>query len=105
MSQQSSRKIAAIYDLREAAEAKANAENAVEIDPTPNSRDALLDAQIELEAKTADAVDACHDCDDTSHDHAPKVASGSGTPAASRKRTNQDDNVIEVDFAAGARSA
>lgn len=105
MSEQSSRKIAAIYDLRDAAEAKANAQNAVESHSTPDSRDALLDAQIELEAKTADAVDVCHDCDDPTHDHDRKNTGGGGTPAAARERPRTTDNVIEVDFEAGSEGA
>lgn len=101
-----SKKIAAIYDLREAAEAKAAAQLAVEMSPTPGSRDALLDAQIELEARTAEAVDACHDCEDPAHGHGRDAVrdSGHGTPAP-RERAGYENNVIDVDFGAGARSA
>jgi hypothetical protein len=58
----SGKKIEAIYSLREAAEAKALAEVKAAIDPTPEARDELLDAQLNLEAKTQDAVEACHEC-------------------------------------------
>lgn len=58
----SNKKTEAIYSLRNAAEAKALAEVRVEADPTPAARDALLEAQLELEAKTHDAVEACHEC-------------------------------------------
>ncbi len=111
-SQPSSKKVAAIYDLREAAEAKAKAQVAVENDSTPGSRDALLEAQIELENKTADAVEACHDCDDASHDHPPRGgasramagATGGGTPAA-REPASDRSNVIDVDFGGRTKSA
>jgi len=63
----SARKIDAIYSLRDAAAAKAVAEMHVDAEPTPASRDALLDAQLELEAKTQDAIEACHEC---GHAHA-----------------------------------
>lgn len=103
--QQSNKKIAAIYDLREAAEVKAAAQLAVDMNPTPTSRDALLDAQLDLEARTADAVDACHDCDDPSHDHASSGRSAKrGTPAP-RERSGYENNVIDVDFGPGTRSA
>ena len=59
---ESRHKIDAIYSLREAAEAKAFAEMKVEIESTPSSRDKLLDAQLELESKTQDAIEACHEC-------------------------------------------
>lgn len=108
----SSKKVAAIYDLRAAAEAKAKAQVAVEHDSTPNSRDALLEAQIELENKTADAVEACHDCDDTSHDHrqagSARTSRGGapeGGAPAPRERSSDRSNVIDVDFGNGAKSA
>ncbi len=58
----SARKIDAIYSLRDAAAAKAVAEVRADADPTSATRDALLDAQLELEAKTQDAIEACHEC-------------------------------------------
>jgi hypothetical protein len=63
----SNKKTEAIYSLREAAEAKAVAEVRADANPTPAARDALLEAQLELEAKTQDAVEACHEC---GHPHA-----------------------------------
>jgi hypothetical protein len=58
----SSKKIEAIYSLRNAAEEKAQAEIKAQVLPTPAARDALLDAQLRLEAKTQDAIEACHEC-------------------------------------------
>ena len=63
----SNRKTDAIYSLRNAAEAKAVAEVKADANPTPAARDALLEARLELEAKTQDAVEACHEC---GHSHA-----------------------------------
>ncbi|GAC1348983.1 MAG: hypothetical protein NVSMB19_01880 [Vulcanimicrobiaceae bacterium] len=87
-------KRAAIYDLRAAAEAKAYAETALDAHPTPILRDALLDAQLDLAAKTAVAVRACHACDAPGHDHEPHAG---GTPAP-RERSLERSNVIDVDF-------
>jgi anti-sigma regulatory factor (Ser/Thr protein kinase) len=58
----SNMKTEAIYSLRDAAEAKAIAEVKADANPTPAARDALLEARLELEAKTQDAVEACHEC-------------------------------------------
>jgi hypothetical protein len=58
----SSKKIDAIYSLRKAAEAKAVAEVKADANSTPENRDALLGAQLELESKTQDAIGACHEC-------------------------------------------
>lgn len=60
-------KVEAIYDLRDAAETKAHAEIALEQEPTPENRDQLLEAQMDLESKTQDAIEVCHDC---GHAHA-----------------------------------
>ncbi len=67
----SNKKTEAIYSLREAAEAKALAEVKAEANPTPAARDALLEARLELEAKTQDAVEACHECGHTHAADAP----------------------------------
>jgi hypothetical protein len=61
-------KIDAIYELREAAEEKALAEKAVDDDPSWENRDALLDKQAKLEAKTVSAISVCHEC---GHEHLP----------------------------------
>ncbi len=55
-------KIEAIYDLREAVEHKVNAENELEARPSAENRDALLDAQLAVEAKTQDAIESCLEC-------------------------------------------
>ena len=56
-------KVNAIYSLRDAAEHKAVAEMILRDEPSPAHREALLDARLELEAKTQDAIDACHTCE------------------------------------------
>jgi anti-sigma regulatory factor (Ser/Thr protein kinase) len=69
MSQEASaRKVEAIYSLREAAQAKALAEFRAKAEPSSAARDTLLDAQLTLEAKTQDAIVACHEC---GHPHSP----------------------------------
>lgn len=56
-------KIVAIYNLRAAVEAKMRAEQAFGRVPTPDTRSALLDATLDVEAKTQQAIDICHACD------------------------------------------
>jgi serine/threonine-protein kinase RsbW len=69
MSQEASaKKVEAIYSLREAAQAKALAEFRAEAEPSSAARDTLLNAQFTLEAKTQDAIAACHEC---GHPHSP----------------------------------
>ena len=77
-------KIEAIYAVREAAERKAVLEAGLIAHPTPDARDALLAAQLTLEARTQDAIDACHHCGRVHADDEPHPESR--------------DNVIEVDF-------
>lgn len=78
-------KIEAIYAVREAAEQKAALEANVNVHPTPAARDALLAAQLTLESRTQDAIEACHYC---GRNHADDEAHG---------ETGRD-NVIDVDF-------
>lgn len=78
-------KIEAIYALRDAAEVKAAAEVRAARDPSPDTRDALLDAQLRLESTTQDAIEACHECG-----HAHDAGSAHASPAR--------DNVIDVAF-------
>jgi hypothetical protein len=84
---QSQRKIEAIYELREAAETKARLEMAVERDASPAAREALLDATLEVEARTQDAIEVCHEC---GHAHP-----GDRSHAVA---ANGGGNVIRVDF-------
>jgi hypothetical protein len=85
----SNEKIEAIYDLREAVETKVHAEHALELVPSPATRSALLDATLDVEAKTQAAIDVCHDCG------LPHAAEDEhGTPPAR-------GNVISVDFGNG----
>lgn len=85
-------KVDAIYDLREAVEAKAQAEHELERNATPAARDALLAAQLDVEAKTQDAIDVCHECGhaaEAGHTHAPPH-----DPRISERSAN----VVHVDF-------
>jgi len=101
-------KIDAIYNLREAVESKVRAEQKLESDASPDARDELLAAQLEVEAKTQDAIDICHEC---GHEHAhgtphipstsPSTSSGSGDPRVSGRQ----DNVVHVDFRRESESA
>ena len=86
----SNQKIAAIYDLREAVESKVLAEQALDLfGPRPDTRAALLDATLDLEAKTQAAIEVCHEC---GHAHRRRRASTRGAGG----------NVISVDFGARA---
>jgi hypothetical protein len=77
-------KIDAIYAVREAAERKAVLETTLSAHPTPEARDALLDAQLTLEARTQDAIEACHQCGRVHADDEP--------------HGDRAGNVIDVDF-------
>ena len=78
-------KIDAIYAVREAAERKAVLEVSLSAHPSPDARDALLAAQLSLEARTQDAIEACHHCGRRHADDEPHAEAGR-------------DNVIDVDF-------
>lgn len=80
------KKIEAIYELRKAAEKKALAEKKLEDRPTQKQRDELLDATLDLERKTVDAIEVCHEC---GHEHARGTSHISTPPAT--------DNVIRMD--------
>jgi hypothetical protein len=84
-SQQSQEKIDAIYELREAVEAKTRLELVVDDAPTADAREALLDATLDVEARTQHAIEVCHEC---GHVHA-----GDREHAA-----HGGDNVIHVSF-------
>ena len=77
----SNQKIAAIYNLRTAVEAKVKAEQRLKNVPSADARIALLNATLEVESKTQTAIEACHEC---GRKHQPEE-----TPC---------NNVIEVDF-------
>jgi len=83
-------KLEAIYDLREAVERKMRAEMAVHREGSPQARDALLDATLEMESKTQDAIETCHQC---GRAHAAEE------PHERRGRVGErSDNVVDVDF-------
>jgi hypothetical protein len=71
----SKQKIDAIFELRKAAEQKGRREKELVENPTPQQRDRLLDSMLTLEAKTAKAIAACHEC---GHAHEPGGAHGPG---------------------------
>jgi hypothetical protein len=81
---QSQEKIDAIYDLRTAVEAKARLEAVVDHRPTPDAREALLDATLDVEAKTQHAIEVCHECGHV-HPH-------------EREHVVGGENVIRVNF-------
>ncbi len=83
-------KVQAVYDVREAAEKKARAEVALDEAPTRAARDALLDAQLDLEAKTEDAIAACHEC---GHEHGPRLPHDHSDRIGKRQ-----GNLVDVDF-------
>lgn len=90
MSEESKGKVQAIYELREATEQKVRAEIALDFGGDAESRDALLDARLNLESKTQDAIDVCHECDrphasDAPHERLARVVEHHG-------------NVLNVDF-------
>jgi hypothetical protein len=80
-------KIDAIYNLRDAVEQKVNAEKELEARPSAETRDALLDAQLVVEAKTQDAIEACLECG-TCH----------GSEEPHRGLVERDGNVLGVNF-------
>jgi len=51
--------VSAVYDLREAAVAHGKAVASLERETTPQARDAVLETRLELEVKTAAAIDEC----------------------------------------------
>jgi len=51
--------VSAVYDLREAAVAHGKAVASLEHETTPQARDAMLETKLELEVKTAAAMDEC----------------------------------------------
>ena len=70
-------KVDAIFELRHAAEEKAHAERDLAEAPSPERRDALLEAQMLLAEKTHTAIDACHEC---GHEHAADAPHGEHRP-------------------------
>jgi hypothetical protein len=101
-SDQHRRKIDAIYELREAVEAKVNAEHALDEDGSAVARDALLAAQLELESKTQDAIDVCHEC---GHAHPAQAEHIAETSTGDPRITGYQDNVVHVDFRRESESA
>jgi len=86
------KKMDAVFELREAAEELGRQEQKLEADQSPERRDAVLDARLEVEGKTAEAIDACEDCgrehcEDESHAARRRVAV-----------TRSDGKVVKVEF-------
>lgn len=81
--------IQAIYELREAVEAKVHAEYRLAAHDTPQTRDALLEATLRVEEKTQDAVESA-----ARGSRAPEML-----PSAPKSRLDDvHENVLEVDF-------
>lgn len=55
-------KVSAVYELREAVEEKVRAEIKVEANPTPEAKDTLLEATLQMERQTQRAIEVCHAC-------------------------------------------
>jgi hypothetical protein len=51
--------VSAVYELREAAVAHGKAVASLECETTPQARDAVLETKLDLEVKTAAAIDEC----------------------------------------------
>ena len=83
-------KVEAVFALREAAERHGRAEAAYDRYGDDRRRDQLLDARLEVEDKTKEAIAACQHCG-LPHvgEHRPHHEAGEG-------------NVIQVDFGSGA---
>jgi|SRR5579872_1310323 len=81
-------KVAAIYELREAAEQHARIEAKVGEKPKGKDRDQLLDARIELEQKTQRAIESCVYCGRSHADGEDDCGTGQGSKG----------KVIPVDF-------
>ncbi len=81
------KKIEAIYELREAVEAKVLAEVDLAREKTPEAQAAYLDAALTLESKTQDAIEICHECGEAH-----------GGDAHRERVEGSHDNVIDVDF-------
>ncbi len=77
-------KIDAIYELRDSVAAKTKLEVVAGSHPSPEVRDALLDATLDVEAKTQHAIEVCHEC---GHAHAGDTHVQRGP-----------DNLIRVNF-------
>jgi hypothetical protein len=56
-------KIRAIYRLRTAVEDKVHAEQTLRSEPSAEHRDALLEAIVDVDTKTLEAISACLDCE------------------------------------------
>ncbi|MGH7660415.1 MAG: hypothetical protein ACRENA_05815 [Vulcanimicrobiaceae bacterium] len=79
-------KVTAIFALRDAAARHAKLEMAVGENPSGHDRDRLLDARIDLEQKTQQAVETCVHCGRPHTDDAGECAG------------DQSGTVIPVDF-------
>jgi hypothetical protein len=96
---QSQAKIDAIYGLRDAVEARTRLEAVVDEHPTADAREALLDATLEVEAKTQHAIDVCHEC---GHVHAADRGHGlGGDPKVIRVNFRPDDGPERTNVAPG----
>lgn len=79
-------KVDALYELREASEAVGRAEVHLENDPSVEHVNKLLDAKLNAEEKTSEAIENCEHCGLQHCDHQRPAISNGG------------DKVIAVDF-------
>jgi hypothetical protein len=83
-------KVEAIFELREAVEQKVHAEIALHREGSAQARDTLLDATVQVEAKTQDAIETCHHCGRAHVAEEPHERRG--------RVCERSDNVVDVDF-------
>lgn len=89
-------KVEAIFELQEAVEEKVHAEYSAARDGSPEARDALLDATLKVAAKTQDAIEICHSCDQP---HAASEPHTGNAPKTAVSRIGaHTGNVVAVDF-------
>jgi len=87
---ESSNTVSALYEMRHAAERKARAEIFAALSDTPETNRALLDASIDLESKTQDAIDLCHEGTCSHPDHQRQVAPATVTDISGRRKQASD---------------
>jgi len=85
-------KLAAIYELREAADKHARIDLQVGAKPRGKDRDRLLDARIDLEQKTQRAIESCVHCGRRHSDDEPECGppSSGGGKVIPFKRPDED---------------
>ncbi len=96
-------KVEAIFELQEAVEEKVHAEYLAAREGSPEARDVLLDATLKVAAKTQDAIEVCHSCDQPHAASEPHT--GNAHKTALSRIGAHSDNVIAVDFSPEIRQS